>query len=54
MMVPYMCVCIYIYIHTGNGISRPAFRDISKFHELRLFRVKDLAYMSLGLRVQVT
>ena len=35
----------------GNGISPPAFCDISKSHELRQFRVKGLGYMSLGFRL---
>ena len=35
----------------GNGISPPAFCDISKSHELRQFRVKGLCYMSLGFRL---
>ena len=41
----------YIYIYMGNGISPPAFCDISKSHELRQFRVKGLGYMSLGFRL---
>ena len=35
----------------GNGISPPAFCDISKPHELRQFRVRGLGYMSLGFRL---
>ena len=56
-----MCICtdtmsiliLYGYIHTymGNGISPPAFCDISKSHELKQFRVKGLGYMSLGFRL---
>ena len=44
--------CIYIYMgYMGNGISPPAFCDISKSHELKQFRVKGLGYMSLGFRL---
>ena len=41
----------YTYIYMGNGISPPAFCDISKSHEPRQFRVKGLGYMSLGFRL---
>ena len=47
----YVFMRIYMYICMGNGISPPAFRDISKSQELRHFRVKGLGYMSLGFRV---
>ena len=40
-----------MYIYMGNGISPPAFCDISKSHELRQFRVKGLGYISLGFRL---
>ena len=47
-----MRVNVYIYIYImGNGISPPAFCDISKSHELRQFRAKGLGYMSLGFRL---
>ena len=42
-------ICTYVYM--GNGISPPAFCDISKSHELRQFRVKGLGYTSLGFRL---
>ena len=48
----YTHFCMFeIYIIVGNGISPPAFCDISKSHELRQFRVKGLGYMSLGFRL---
>ena len=46
-----MYIYVYIYISMGWGISRPAFCDISKSHELRQFRVKGLGYISLGFRL---
>ena len=47
----YVHRCIYLHAFMGNGISPPAFCDISKSHELKQFRVKGLGYMSLGFRL---
>ena len=39
---------VHIYIYRVTVYPPFAFCDISKFHELRQFRVKGLGYMSLG------
>ena len=60
-MHKYICIYIYVdyqhhfikrerylrmYIYMGNGISPPAFCDVSRSHELKQFKVKGLGYMS--------
>ena len=47
----YTYISVYIYLYMGNGISPPAFCDISKSHELKQFRVRGLGYMSLGFKL---